>query len=392
MIDSLLYTYMEEQLRRTPNKFKRYLYNEIPWDNQMTGITGAKGIGKSTMIRQYILEHRTKNQFLYVSADHTWFSNHLLTELADDFVKEGGTHLFIDEIHKYKNWSRELKQIYDVHPELHVIFTGSSILELEKGEADLSRRALMYKMEGLSFREYLELFHGISNRTYTLDEIISHKIDIKEPVHPLPLFREYLKTGYYPFSLDFGFEKRLQQVISRTFESDIAQYADLKASTVRKLKRMLAVISNLAPFKPSPEKLAVEIGVSKNNVTEYLILMEKAGLIGQLRDDTGGLRGLGKVEKVYLDNTNLMTALAKEGKPDIGNLRETFFYSQMKVRNDVTSSKDSDFVIGKYTFEIGGKKKGRKQIEGIPNGIIVKDDIEYGHGVEIPLWHFGLNY
>ena len=131
MIDSLLYAYMEEQLRRTPDKFKRYLYNEIPWDNQMTGITGAKGIGKSTMIRQYILEHRSKKHFLYVSADHTWFSNHLLTELADDFVKEGGTHLFIDEIHKYKNWSRELKQIYDVHPELHVIFTGSSILELE---------------------------------------------------------------------------------------------------------------------------------------------------------------------------------------------------------------------------------------------------------------------
>ncbi|MGM9764485.1 MAG: ATP-binding protein [Candidatus Cryptobacteroides sp.] len=391
MIDSVLYSYMEEQLRKTPTAFKRYLYSDIPWENRLTGIVGARGIGKSTMLKQYIIEHGKEYKFLYVAADHTYFATHTLTGLADDFVKEGGTHLYIDEIHKYKGWSRELKQIYDVHSDLRIVFTGSSILDIESGEADLSRRALMYTMEGLSFRESLGLFHGIETPAYSMSEILENKASIRGVEHPLPLFREYLKTGYYPFSKEIGFEKRMQQIVSQTIESDIAQYADLKASTARKLIKMLAIVSTLAPYKPSAEKLAAEIGVSKNNVPDYLVFMEKAGLIGQLRDDTGGIRGLGKVEKVYINNPNLMNILAG-GNPDIGNIRETFFYNQTKVMNDVIASRDSDFVIGDNTFEIGGKKKGRKQIEDIPGGIIVKDDIEYGHGIVIPLWAFGLNY
>ena len=184
---------------------------------------------------------------------------------------------------------------------------------------------------------------------------------------------------------------RLQQVVSQTIESDIPQYADMKASTARKLKQMVAIISRLAPYKPSAENLATEIGVSKNNVPDYLSYLERAEMIGQLRDETGGMRGLGKVEKVYIDNPNLMFALTG-GNPDIANIRETFFYNQMRVENDVMASHDSDFVIGKYTFEIGGKKKGRKQIADIPNGIVVRDDIEYGAEKIIPLWQFGLNY
>ena len=391
MVESILYNFMEEQLRRTPVTFKRYLYGDIPWENQMTGIVGARGVGKSTMMRQYILEHRDSGHFLYISVDHTYFTDHSLADLADEFVKDGGTHLFIDEVHKYRNWSIELKQIYDIHPGLKVVFTGSSILDIEKGEADLSRRALIYKMEGLSFREFMELFYGVKSPVFSMEEILAHKAGIDTVEHPLPYFREYLARGYYPFSSEFGFERRLQQVIAQTVESDIAQYADMKASTARKLKRMLVIVSTLAPYKPSAEKLAAEIGVSKNNVPEYLLYLEKAGMIGQLRDDTGGMRGLGKVEKVYIDNPTLMTVLSN-GAPDVGNLRETFFYSQTKVRNDVIASKDSDFVIGPNTFEVGGKKKGRRQIQDIPGGIVVKDDIEYGHGIEIPLWHFGLNY
>ena len=391
MVESILYNFMEEQLRRTPVTFKRYLYGDIPWENQMTGIVGARGVGKSTMMRQYILEHRDSGHFLYISVDHTYFTDHSLADLADEFVKDGGTHLFIDEVHKYRNWSIELKQIYDIHPGLKVVFTGSSILDIEKGEADLSRRALIYKMEGLSFREFMELFYGVKSPVFSMEEILAHKAGIDTVEHPLPYFREYLARGYYPFSSEFGFERRLQQVIAQTVESDIAQYADMKASTARKLKRMLVIVSTLAPYKPSAEKLAAEIGVSKNNVPEYLLYLEKAGMIGQLRDDTGGMRGLGKVEKVYIDNPTLMTVLSN-GAPDVGNLRETFFYSQTKVRNDVIASKDSDCVIGTNTFEVGGKKKGRRQIQDIPGGIVVKDDIEYGHGIEIPLWHFGLNY
>ena len=391
MIDTQLNEYMMEMLRKTPTGFHRYLYQDIPWEAQLVGITGARGIGKSTMIRQYILGNQDKGRFLYVSADHTYFADHRLSDLADEFVKDGGTHLLIDEVHKYSDWSRELKQIFDVHSDLHVVFTGSSILDIEDGAADLSRRALVYPMSGLSFREYLKLFHKVDAPTYSLEEILAGKGEIPGIEHPLPYFREYLRKGYYPFSGEIGFEMRLQQVVSRTIESDIAQHANLKASTARKLKKMLAIIASLAPYKPSMEKLAVEIGVSKNNVPEYLTYMEKTGLIGQLRDDTGGLRGLGKVEKVYIDNPNLMYALSGSSV-DIGNVRETFFYNQMKVRNDVISSKESDFVIGKNTFEIGGRKKGRKQIEGIAGGIIVKDDIEYAHGNVIPLWHFGLNY
>lgn len=391
MIDLALYNYMDEMLRRTPVSFVRYKYDEINWGSRLIGVVGPRGVGKSTMILQYILNHKEEGTHLYVSADNMYFSTNTLISLADDFIKEGGTHLYIDEVHKYKNWSRELKQIYDVHPDLKIVFTGSSVLDIQKGEADLSRRVLMYHMQGLSFREYLEMFHGIKAKKYSLKDILEHKVSIPELPHPLPVFREYLKSGYYPFSIEGGFELRMEQVVSQTVETDIPQYADMKVSTARKLKQMLSVISKLAPYKPNADNLATEIGVSKNNVPDYLVYLEKAGMIGQLRDNTGGLRGLGKVEKVYIDNPSLMTVLAG-GNPDVGNVRETFFYNQMRVNNDVISSKDSDFMIGEYTFEVGGKKKGKKQIENIDNGIVVRDDIEKGHGIFVPLWYFGMNY
>ena len=388
-LDSL-YEYSTVFLRRTPVSFKRYMFNRIDWNNRLIGITGPRGIGKSTMILQRMLQQKDQKT-LYVSADHTFFSNHSLVDLADTFVKEGGTHLYIDEIHKYKGWSRELKQIYDVHTDLTLVFTGSSVLDILEGEADLSRRALMYSMQGLSFREYLNLFHDVKMDAFSLKDILAHKAVLPEIQHPLPLFREYLKQGYSPFSHENGFTLRMEQVIAQTVESDIPQYADMKASTARKLKKMLSVLSQLTPYKPSMENLAAKIGVSKNNVPEYLIFLERAGMIGQLRDEAGGLSGLGKVEKVYIDNPNLMTILA-DGKPDIGNLRETFFYNQLRVNNQILSSKVSDFVVDDYTFEIGGRSKGKKQIENVPHSFVVKDDIETGHGNTVPLWQFGLNY
>ena len=403
MVDLSLYAYMEEMMSRIPTAFYRYKYHEIAWDSRMAGITGPRGVGKSTMLLQHIAKHRGEGMHLYVSADHIYFTshklvdladdfaNHKLVDLADDFVKEGGTHLYIDEAHKYKNWSKELKQIYDVHPDLHVVFTGSSVLDIQKGEADLSRRALMYHMQGLSFREYLEMFHQLVSPAYTLDDILAHRVSVPELAHPLPFFREYLARGYYPFSVEGSFEIRMNQVITQTVESDIPQYADMKASTARKLKQMLSIVSRLAPYKPNMDNLSKEIGASRNSIPDYLVYLEKAGMIGQLRDDTGGMRGLGKVEKVYIDNPNLMTVLAG-GNPDTGNLRETFFYNQMRVNNDVIASKESDFVIGDYTFEVGGAKKGKKQIENVPHGIVVRDDIEFGRGMIVPLWQFGFNY
>lgn len=391
MIDNSLYEYMDGLLKVTPLTFHRYMYEKITWDSRLVGIVGPRGIGKSTMMLQYVAEHRNEGLHLYVAADNMFFANHTLYGLADDFVKEGGTHLYIDEVHKYKGWARELKQVYDTHPELRVTFTGSSVLDLYQGEADLSRRVLLYTMQGLSFREYLALFHGITVRTFSLEEILANRTGIDNVQHPLPLFRTYLREGYYPFALEEGFAIRVEQIVSQTLESDIPQYADMKASTARKLKQLLAVAAQLVPFKPNADNLSREVGVSKNNIPEYFAYLEKAGMIGQLRDETGGLRGLGKTEKVYIDNPSLMTVLAG-GKPDLGNLRETFFYNQMRVNNDVLASRVSDFCIGQYTFEIGGKKKGNKQIETVANGIVVRDDIETGHGKIVPLWAFGMNY
>lgn len=382
---------MRLQLELTCSEFHRYLYNDVNWNARMVAITGARGVGKSTMVLQYVKTQISDCKVLYISADHTFFTTHTLVEVADDFSKEAGSLLVIDEVHKYPDWSRELKQIYDTHPDMKVIFTGSSVLDIIDGVADLSRRVLHYTMYGLSFREYLGLFHHISVPKYSLEEILDGKAHIEGMLHPLPAFREYLSEGYYPFAIEGDFPLRMQNVITKTIESDIAQYAGLRATTAKKLKKMLAVISGLAPYKPNADNLALEIGISRNSVQDYLSLLERAQLIGQLRDDTGGIRGLGKVEKVYIDNPSLMRILSG-GKTDVGNMRETFFYNQMRVKNDVISSRQSDFKIEKYTFEVGGRKKGKKQIEDIPDSFIVKDDIEFAQGNVIPLWAFGLNY
>lgn len=390
MVDQILVEYMSIQLAQVRQDFHRYLYDRLNWEARMVAILGARGVGKSTMVLQYIREHQ-EIKSLYVSADHTYFTLHTLTDVADSFSRDGGQLLVIDEIHKYPGWSKELKQIYDTHPDMRVIFTGSSVLDITEGISDLSRRVLNYVLYGLSYREYLELFHGIRARAFSLEEILSGKVEVQGLMHPLQYFENYLYSGYYPFSIEGDFEQRMQNVIIKTVESDIAQYADLKAVTARKLRKLLAVVSKVAPFKPNADNLSSEIGVSRNSIADYLILLEKAQMIGQLRDDTGGMRGLGKVEKIYVDNPSL-TAVLSAGEPNVGNLRETFFFNQMRVNNDVLSSRSSDFNIGGRIFEIGGRKKGKKQIEGIENGYIVKDDVEYAWGNVIPLWMFGMNY
>lgn len=390
-MDIALIEFMEGQLRQVASTFHRYMYGQISWESRMFGVVGPRGVGKSTMMLQYIKEHSDERRILYVAADHLYFSSHTLVETVDQFVKEGGEQVFIDEIHKYENWSRELKQIHDSYPNLKVGFTGSSVLDIYKGYSDLSRRAPIYTMQGLSFREYLKLFHDIDAPVYTLDEILAQQARLDAVSHPLPLFRDYLQRGYYPFSGESNFDMRLRQVINQTMEVDIPQYANMNAATGRKLKKLLSVIAQSVPFKPVMDSLATVIGVSRNVLPDYFLYMEQAGMIGQLRDDTGGIRGVGKVEKVYLDNTSLSYILGREAT-DIGNIRETFFYNQMRVTTDIISSRISDFEIDGKTFEVGGKKKGKKQISDANEGYIVKDDIEYGSDNIIPLWAFGLTY
>lgn len=391
MIDSSFYSFMREMLKQTPDTFQRYLYDRIPWESRLVGILGAKGVGKSTMILQHIKNLGIPNGHLYITAESLWFSDHTMLDFAQDFVSMGGTYLYIDEIHKYKGWSRELKLIYDLHPALHIVFTGSSVLDIKKGEADLSRRALMYTLEGLSFREYVALKQNIKIPTFTLQQILDNEVDVPQLELPLPAFHDYLRQGYYPFFMEDGYLIRLSQVVSQTMEVDIPVYFNLQVSTARKLRQLLSIVSRIAPVKPNMSNLAQELSTSKNSIPDYLGYLESAGMISLLRDDTGGLRALGKVEKVYLENTNLMYALS-QGEPNIGNVRETFFYNQMRVNNEVTASKISDFSIKGKTFEVGGKKKGQKQIENAEQGYVVRDDIEYSYGNIIPLWYFGLNY
>lgn len=386
-----LYEFFYRKLKNTPVEFFRYKYNQIKWESRAFGLVGPRGVGKSTMLLQYIKQNLDTKDTLYVSADNLYFAEHKLVDLADRFVKMGGKHLFIDEIHKYEGWSRELKQIYDSYDDLQIVISGSSILDIYKGMADLSRRMPIYEMQGLSFREYLRLFHGIDVPVYSMEDILTHKAVINGIEHPLPLFHDYLKRGYYPFGRDAEFEIELMQVINQTMEIDIPMHIKANVSVGRKLKSLIMVVSKSVPFKPVMQKLADVTGISRNDIPDYLIYMERAGMISQLRNATGGLRGLGKVEKLYLDNTNLIYALAPE-RADIGNVRETFFMNQTRVCNDVRSSDISDFEIDNKVFEIGGRKKGQKQIENASDGYIVKDDIESGYANVIPLWAFGLNY
>lgn len=391
-MDINLVNYMQNQLASTPVNFKRYMFENIDWESRMFGLVGPRGVGKTVLFLQYIKENWSKKKMFYVSADNSYFSNHTLIDLADEFSKEAGEHLFIDEVHKYENWSRELKQIYDTHPDMKISFTGSSVLEINKGEADLSRRAPIYKMQGLSFREYLVMFHGLNVPVLELKDIIENKPFAIEGVsHPLPLFKDYLQKGYYPFASDKQFDVIMNQTINLTMEVDIPQYANMNVSTARKLKKLLGIIAMSVPFKPIMDKISKMIGVSRNDIGDYFLYMENAGMISQVRDATGGIMALGKVEKVYLDNTNIANVLGEQAT-DIGNIRETFFFNQMRVKNKVFVSKTSDFEIDGITFEIGGKGKGKKQILSTPNSYVVKDDIEFGSGDIIPLWLFGLNY
>lgn len=386
-----LFEQFQKFLSEVDTRFFRYIYSEMNWRNRMIGLTGPRGVGKTTLILQHIKMNLNNVKTLYVTAEDFYFADNRLIDLAGDFVKRGGKYLFVDEIHKYQDWAKELKLIYDYHPELNVVFTGSSILDIKKGVSDLSRRAVMYYMQGLSFREYLQFFHQIDVKQYSLEEILNHSVKIPEIKHPLPLFEHYLRNGYYPFALEEDFEIKLKQIVNQTLETDIPLYAGMNVSTGRKLKQLLAIIAKSVPFKPNMTSIGTALSASRNNISDYCQFIEEAGMIAQLRDSTEGIKGLGKVNKIYLANTNLIYNLAID-KSNKGNIRETFFLNQLRQKYEVIASPVADFRIGEYTFEVGGKNKGLKQIQGINNAYIVKDDIEFGYLNTIPLWHFGLTY
>ncbi len=387
-----LFTTFKTLIGNTSTDFIRYLHSQIEWDSRLIAILGARGVGKTTLLLQHIKLYDNMDEVLFVTADDLYFTEHRIIDLAVQFYQNGGKKLYIDEIHKYSGWSTEIKNIYDQIPALQVIYTGSSILDLEVGGADLSRRKLEYHLAGLSFREYLNISRGYDLPAYSLDNILANKVNFPyEKERPIQLFKEYLQQGYYPFFKEPGYYIRLRSILNQTLEIDIPIFAQMNISTAQKLKRLLYIIAQSVPFKPNFTKLATMLDINRNTVSELMVYLEKAGTINQLRNDTTGIRLLGKVDKVYLNNSNLAYAIS-DSMPDIGNVRETAFYSMMKVTHPITASSVSDFSIGNLTFEVGGKSKSKKQIQGMENAYVVKDDVEYGYQNIIPLWMFGFAY
>ena len=390
----------QSRLKSVDLSFKRYLWNEIDWKNRLIAITGARGVGKTTMLLQYIkVNFKTNNEnVLYVSLDNLYFSKTTLSDFADEFVKRDGKFLFLDEVHKYPNWSVEIKNIYDNYPELSIVFTGSSALDILKGKADLSRRIVTYKMNGLSFREFLEFKYHIAFPVYALKDLTVNGVEISNVINstikPIKFFEEYLKTGYYPYFIEDekNYYLRIEQTINQIIETDLLTIEHIDFTAINNLRKLLIVIAEIVPFKPNIVKLSKQIGINRDTLLKYLHWLARAELLLLLETDTYGISKLNKPEKVYLNNPNLVYALT-ESVPNIGTLRETFFYNQLKVRHNVRYTDKGDFSIdNSFVFEIGGKNKTNKQIAGIENAFIAADNIEYAYKNTLPVWMFGFLY
>ncbi len=379
--------------------FTRNIFSEIDWTDRLIGLRGPRGIGKTTILLQYLkVNHANDESALYISLDNIWFSSQNLVDFVDDFVKRGGKKLFIDEIHKYPNWAQELKNIYDDFPEVQIVFTGSSLLEILNARADLSRRAVMYSMQGLSFREYLNLEHGFIFSSLMLNEIIENHTDIAseivQKIQPIKYFSQYLKTGYYPFFRENPntYDQRLEEIVNFILEIELPTLRQVDPSYIIKLKQLLFVISSSVPFKPNVTKLAERIGINRNTLISYFHYLEESGLTMQLFKDAKGITRLQKPDKLYLDNTNLLYTIAPQNV-QIGHVRETFFANQLAHKHLVEYTDVGDFKINReLTFEIGGKHKSKDQIKELQNAFIAADDIEIGFQEKIPLWLFGFLY
>ena len=392
-LDEILRIY-NRRLQGTPEGFKRYLIDKIDWRDNLIAIKGAKGTGKTTMLLQHIKESFTdKDKALYLSLDNLWFETHSINDLVEYHYTHGGTHLFLDEVHYYPKWKTLIKNINDDYPGLHVVYTGSSMLKIDSGVADLSRRQLPYTLHGMSFREYL-LYEGLAEmEPISLDLLLRDHRRIAEDILSngmkiLPAFVEYLRYGYYPFykSVYSGFEIRLQQVVNHVLENDYPIIEGVEQSTIRKTKKMFMILAEQVPQTPNMSNLYNELETDRNQGLKMLYALEKAGLLALLSDKPKHIDKLSRPE-----NSNLMYAYAMA--PNIGTVRETFFLSQLAVDHSVTYPAKGDFLVdGKYLFEVGGRKKSFEQIKDVADSYLAVDDTEIGHHNRIPLWMFGLLY
>jgi len=389
-----LYNTFRIKLSLTPMSYFRSFHKVINWESRLICIMGQKGVGKTTLMLQHIKKYDNLDETLYVSADNMYFAGHTLYELAGNFFSQGGKRLYIDEVHKYKGWSTEIKNIYDDYPTLQLVYSGSSLLALKKGnKADLSRRSIPYEMPGLSFREFLNIRNGWDLRISTLDEVLNGKVDFPYGEHrPIKYYKEYCCIGFYPFFLEGDAEIRLQNAILATIEDDIPKYADMTIAAAAKLKKLMYILAKSVPFKPSNDTLGRDLVLSRNTVPDYISYLEASGLFNALREPGHSDNLLTKTEKLYLGNSNIAYSLSEDGRIDDGAMRETNFLAWTKQVSTPTSSKISDFEIKGITFEVGGRSKKGEQIKDAEVGYLVKDNLEYASGHSIPIWMFGFLY
>ncbi len=385
-------------LKLTNTKYIRNLYYEISWNNRLIGIKGARGVGKTTMLLQRILlEFPDKDKVLYVSLDDIWFASHTLLDLADKALEMGITHLFIDEVHRLRGWERQIKNVYDFYPDLHIVFTGSSLLEIDQSIADLSRRPIMYMLPGLSFREYLA-FEGRDLQSFSLQDILYHHLDLTSTINKdgdiIKLFHSYLRHGYYPFyksDTESDYLIRVSNMITAVIDSDIPAVENIEYNTLQKAKQLLTIMASQSP-SPLNAKLTAELlGVSTNLMIKLLSLLDRSQILRLLYfKNERNPKSMAKPQKVLLNNPSLLYAL---GYADKGKVRESFMTAMLAKDHEVAYPKDGDLLVdNRYLFEVGGARKSFQQIKDIPDSFVAADDIEFGIGNKIPLWLFGFLY
>ncbi len=395
---SFLLEAMSRRLKVTPVDFYRSLSSHIAWDDRLLCIKGPRGVGKTTMLLQHIKASALPREaVLYVSLDNLFFARHRFRDVVDWHWKNGGTVLLADEVHHLENWQMELKNVNDDYPEMKIAYTGSSMLSMDHGQGDLSRRQMTYTLPGLSFREFLA-FEGVADfHVVSLTDILSSHVELAEEITSrikvIPLFKRYLESGYYPFYREVknGYMHRIREIVNAVLENDYPAIENVSYETIGKTRRMLMILSASTPQTPNMSKLYAELHTDRNQGLKMLDALGKAGLLGLLSTQAKKLKTLSSPDKIYCDNTNLMYALSSS--VDIGSLRETFFFNQVSQAHQVTYPKVGDFMVdGEYLFEVGGSGKGFVQIKDIPNSYVAADDIEVGYGNKIPLWLFGFLY
>ena len=396
---SMLKEISDRLIAGTNLDFKRYLFSNIDWRNRFVCLKGAKGTGKTTILRQHIKEQfGLTDSVFYLSFDHLWFTNHSALDLVDTLQKNGVTHLFIDEVHHLEHWATVIKNIYDFYPDMHVAYSGSSILRLDSSEGDMSRRQLCYDLKGLSFREFLS-FEGVKSvAPVSLEDLLANHREIAAEIVAgikiIALFAKYNEHGYYPFYKESpsGYDQRIIECVNKVIECDLPIVEDVTPATIRKTKRMLAVLAESCPQEPNMRALYRELETDRNQGLKMLDVLERAELVSLLKTEKDKLKRMSAPEKIYCDNVNLMRALVP--RADVGTMRETFFVNQLRAAgHTVSSPAKGDFLVdGKWLFEVGGKGKTFRQIKDEPNSFIAYDDVEIGTGNKIPLWLFGFLY